>query len=283
MPERNIADRPNSSHLLWYSRPAGRWFEALPVGNGRSGGMVYSGYHVERVQLAESTAWSGSPSATDVSPSARATIPRIRELLFAGRNGEAQELVNEHLLGRPASFGTNLPLPELIIGLSRRGPVTAFRRSLDLRDAIVRTSDVAGGVPWSREVFASHPDRVLAVRIEAGQRGACQLTARFGDCVFPARASASGQVLALDGLAAESLHSDGLTGVELQVRVRLVLGVRPRVAAVLHLLRGGGQRQAGVAGDPDQAVEEPVGRVHRVHDLGGPSPALRRPLLEQPE
>ena len=223
MPERNIADRPNSSHLLWYSRPAGRWFEALPVGNGRSGGMVYSGYHVERVQLAESTAWSGSPSATDVSPSARVTIPRIRELLFAGRNGEAQELVNEHLLGRPASFGTNLPLPELIIGLSRRGPVTAFRRSLDLRDAIVRTSDAAGRVPWSREVFASHPDRVLAVRIEAGQRGACQLTARFGDCVFPARASASGQVLALDGLAAESLHSDGLTGVELQVRVRLVL------------------------------------------------------------
>ena len=134
--------------------------------------MVYSGYHVERVQLAETTAWSGAPSMTDVSPSARAMIGRIRELLFAGRNGEAQQLVNEHLLGRPTSFGTNLPLPELIIGSHRHGPVTGFRRSLDLRDAIARTSYQADRVPWSREVFASHPDRVLAVRIEAGERGA---------------------------------------------------------------------------------------------------------------
>jgi alpha-L-fucosidase 2 len=223
VPERTVHDRPDSSHLLWYPSPAERWFEALPIGNGRSGGMVYSGYHVERIQLAETTAWSGAPAATDVSPSARAALPRIRELLFAGRNGKAQELVNEHVLGRPTSFGTNLPLPELIIRFSGPGSVTGFRRSLDLRDAIVRTSYEAGGMPWSREAFASHQDRVLAVRIEAGERGACRLTARFGDCVFPARVSASGHGLALDGRATESLHSDGQAGVDVHVRVRLVL------------------------------------------------------------
>ena len=124
---------------------------------------------------------------------------------------------------RPTSFGTNLPLPELIIDFPRPGPVTGFRRSLDLRDAIARTSYEAGGVPWSREVFASHPDRVLAVRIEAGERGACQLTARFGDCVFPAQVSASDHVLVLNGRATENLHSDGQAGVDLQVRVRPVL------------------------------------------------------------
>jgi alpha-L-fucosidase 2 len=223
VPERTVHDRPDSSHLLWYPSPAERWFEALPIGNGRCGGMVYSGYHVERIQLAETTAWSGAPAVTDVSPSARAMLPRIRELLFAGRNGKAQELVNEHLLGRPTSFGTNLPLPELIIRFSGPGPVTGFHRSLDLRDAIVRTSYEAAGVPWSREVFASHQDRVLAVRIEAGERGACQLTARFGDCVFPVRVSTSGNGLALDGRATESLHSDGHAGVDVHVRLRLVL------------------------------------------------------------
>ena len=232
MPERRRRhDTPDSGHLLWYTSPAERWSEALPIGNGRSGGMVYSGHHVERVQLAETTAWSGAPSTADVNPSARAMIGRIRELLFAGRNGEAQQLVNEHLLGRPTSFGTNLPLPELIIGSGHRGPVTGFRRSLDLRDAIVRTSYEADRLPWSREVFASHPDRVLAVRIEAGRRGAVRLTARFGDCVFPARASASGDVLVLHGRATETLHSDGQAGVDIQVRVRLLLDGGTAIAA----------------------------------------------------
>lgn len=207
---------------LWYTRPAGRWFEALPIGNGRCGGMVYSGHRSERVQLAETTAWSGSPSRTDVSPTARAMIPRIRELLFAGHNGEAQELVNEHLLGRPTSFGTNLPLPELVIGLSHPGPVAGFRRSLDLGDAIARTSYETDGARWYREVFASYPDRVIAVRIEAGARGGCGLTARFGDCLFPVRTSVSDGILVLRGRAVESLHSNGDEGVDVQIRVRVV-------------------------------------------------------------
>jgi len=175
VPERTVHDRPDSSHLLWYPGPAERWFEALPIGNGRCGGMVYSGYHVERIQLAETTAWSGAPAVTDVSPSARAMLPRIRELLFAGRNGKAQELVNEHLLGRPTSFGTNLPLPELIIGFPGSGSVTGFHRSLDLRDAIVRTRYEADQVPWSREVFASHQDRVLVGEPRGGGRVICRV------------------------------------------------------------------------------------------------------------
>jgi alpha-L-fucosidase 2 len=216
-----IAD---SGPLLWYTRPAQRWFEALPVGNGRCGGMVYSGGRVERIQLAETTAWSGGPATTDVSPTALAWLPEIRRLLFGGSNGEAQELVNEHLLGHPTSFGTNLPLPELMIGFTDHGlGVTDFRRSLDLRDAIVRAGYLTGDLSWSREVFASHPDRVIVVRIEASVPGACGLTAWFGDCVFPVRVSASDHLLVLRGRATERLHSDGQQGVDIQVRVRLML------------------------------------------------------------
>ena len=112
MPERTVHDRPDSSHLLWYPSPAERWFEALPIGNGRCGGMVYSGHHVERIQLAETTAWSGAPAATDVSPSARAMLPKIRELLFAGRNGEIPEQ-NVRPVRISRSFGIALYLRPL--------------------------------------------------------------------------------------------------------------------------------------------------------------------------
>ena len=98
---------------LWYPQAAQRWFEALPIGNGRLGGMVYGGGDVERIRLSESTAWSGAPATTDVSPTALEQLPKIRELLFAGRYAEAQRLAGEHLLGAPTSFGTNLPLPEV--------------------------------------------------------------------------------------------------------------------------------------------------------------------------
>ena len=245
-PDRPAPDRADSDHLLWYNRPAERWFEALPVGNGRSGGMVYSGAQVERIQLAETTAWSGGPATTDVSPTALDRLPEIRRLLFEGRNGEAQDLVNQHLLGRPTSFGTNLPLPELLIGFPGSGPVTDLRRSLDLRDAIVRASYRTGQVSWSREVFASHPDRVIVVRIESIARGACALTAWFGDALFPVRVSAHDQLLVLSGQATEEMHSDGREGVDLQVRVRLLLEGGTAIA---------GDARAGKAGAGKNRVE----------------------------
>jgi alpha-L-fucosidase 2 len=70
---------PTPAGCLWYTRPASRWFEALPIGNGRLGGMVFGGDLVERIQLSESTVWSGAPATTDVSPTAREQLPRIRE------------------------------------------------------------------------------------------------------------------------------------------------------------------------------------------------------------
>jgi len=75
--------------------------------------MIYGGTGAERIGLSESTAWSGAPSTADVSPTALRALPDIRRLLFAGRHAEAQQLAAEHLPGRPASFGTNLPLPQV--------------------------------------------------------------------------------------------------------------------------------------------------------------------------
>ncbi|WBQ05136.1 glycoside hydrolase family 95 protein [Kribbella sp. CA-293567] len=199
---------------LWYRRPAARWFEALPIGNGRLGGMVYSGDTVERIALSESTAWSGAPSDTDVSPTALPNLPAIRELLLSGRYAEAQALAEQHLPGRPVSFGTNVKLPELLIELAVDGETTEYERSLDLGDAIVRTHFERAGITFEREVFASHADDLLVVRLTSSAPASYQIS--FSD----PSATADGDTLQLNFHARESLHSNGKVGTLVDLRTR---------------------------------------------------------------
>ena len=215
---------------LWYPQAAQRWFEALPIGNGRLGGMVYGGDDVERIRLSESTAWSGGPAAaTDVDPTALEALPRIRELLFAGRHGEAQELAGRHMLGTPVSFGTNLPLPEVRLD---HGPVpapTGYRRSLSLDDGVVTVRYEIDGVVFTREVFASHPHGVIVVRECADRPGAVGFRLSFATAGMPgcvdgpvrAEPSGSGATLVLRGQAVEKLHSDGTQGIDVEIQARL--------------------------------------------------------------
>ncbi|WP_210594014.1 glycoside hydrolase N-terminal domain-containing protein [Streptomyces sp. GESEQ-35] len=207
---------------LRFSAPATRWFEALPIGNGRLGGMVYGGTDVDRIQLSESTAWSGAPSETDVSESGREQLAHIRALLFAGDHAKAQELAEEHLLGRPASFGTNLPLPEVLIEHRATGPVQDYRRSLDLGDGIVRSAFTRSGVEYATAVLSSHPARVIAYRITASAPGAVTLQVGVGEAVFPLARRIDDGDLVLSGRAVETLHSNGRDGVDLTVRIRLL-------------------------------------------------------------
>ncbi|MFI9781393.1 glycosyl hydrolase family 95 catalytic domain-containing protein [Streptomyces sp. NPDC051956] len=215
-----IAPLPAGS--LRYSAPATRWFEALPIGNGRLGGMVYGGTDVDRIQLSESTAWSGAPSETDVSDTGREQLPRIRALLFAGDHAKAQELAEEHLLGRPTSFGTNLPLPEVLIRHQATGPVQDYRRSLDLDDGIVRSAYTRSGTDYVTEVLASHPAGVIAYRITASVPKAVSLQVDVGDAAFPLRRRIDNGDLVLSGRAVETLHSNGRDGVDLTIRIRLL-------------------------------------------------------------
>lgn len=222
---------------LWYPAPATRWFEALPIGNGRLGGMVYGGADADRVQLSESTAWSGAPSDTDVSPTARDHLEQIRALLFAGEHAHAQALAAEHLLGRPTSFGTNLPLPELLIEHRDPGPVQDYRRGLSLDDGIVRSAFTRGGIGYTTEVLASHPDRVIAYRLAASAPGALSLRVCAGPAVFPLTHRIDDGDLVLSGRAVETLHSNGSDGVDLAIRVRLLPdgGSRTAAAESIHV------------------------------------------------
>ncbi|MCO8273702.1 glycoside hydrolase family 95 protein [Actinoplanes sp. TRM 88003] len=205
---------------LWYDRPAERWFEALPIGNGRIGGMVYGGVGTETIRLSESTAWSGAPSTTDVSPTALENLPRVRQLLFDGQAAEAQRLAEKHLTGRPTAFGTNLPLPRLRLDLPG-GEVSEYRRSLDLVDGIVRVAYRQNGVHFVREVLASNPHGVLAVRLGADRPGAISCTAGLDDSVFPGICTTDGTAVMFRGQAVESLHSNGKQGTTVEIRARV--------------------------------------------------------------
>ncbi|TCC49556.1 glycoside hydrolase family 95 protein [Kribbella pittospori] len=201
---------------LWYDRPAERWFEALPIGNGRLGGMVYGGAPAERIDLSESTVWSGgpSPSSADLSPGAREQVPKVRKLLFAGEYAKAQQLAADHLLGTRASFGTNLPLPHLSLSFGH-GPVTNYRRALDLETGLTSVTYEVDEVRFTREVFASHPHGVIAVHLTADRPRALSFTTELAGSVFPGRV---GPGVAFSGRAVESLHSDGTAGSLVEIR-----------------------------------------------------------------
>ncbi|MEV0307866.1 glycoside hydrolase family 95 protein [Nonomuraea fuscirosea] len=277
-----------SSTVLRYDRPAERWFDALPIGNGRLGGMVYGGVGAESIRLSESTAWSGAPSATDVSPTALGALPDVRRLLFDGRPAEAQRLAEEHLLGRPASFGTNLPLPRLRLDFGGGG-FRGYRRLLDLDEGVVRVEFEQDGVHHVREVLASHPHGVIALRLTADRPGAVGFTAGLDDSVFPGEVTttapgvtsglaadvtsglASGVTsgvtcgLAFSGRAVESLHSDGTRGAAVEIRVRIeVEGGTLRRDAGTVAVTGADAAVVLVAVGTDWAGDDPAERAERL-------------------
>lgn len=156
---------------LWYERPAPDWNHALPVGNGRLGAMVFGGVEAERIQLNEESVWDGRPQEC-ANPAALEHLPEVRRLIFAGKNREAEELCGKYLLGSPFEIQSYQSLGDLFLSFGLPdGEITEYRRQLDLETATVTTTFVAGGVRFTREVFASAPDNVIVIHLTADKPG----------------------------------------------------------------------------------------------------------------
>jgi alpha-L-fucosidase 2 len=208
---------------LWYARPAERWLEALPIGNGRMGAMVFGGAKLERIALSESTAWSGAPGTDEVNPEALPHLQQMRNLFFTGKYDEAQALCKKYLPGRSKNFGTNLPLPELQFAFRHIEDATDYRRSLNLDNAVARVSFRSGGARYTREFLATHVDRVLAIRLTCSQPGRIGFRLSFGTTSLPCTSTSAGDdTLVLEGHCYEHLHSSGHDGVALQIRARIL-------------------------------------------------------------
>ena len=161
---------------LWYTKPAELWTEALPVGNGRLGAMVFGKVNEELIQLNESTLWSGGPVKTNVNPEAASYLPLIRDALFKDEDyAKANELTKKMQGLYSESY---MPLGNLIIKQQfSSSTTTAYYRDLNIEDAIADTKFTIDGIEYTRSIFSSAPDQVIVIKLTANKPGALNFDA----------------------------------------------------------------------------------------------------------
>ncbi len=173
--DRALAETPtgaSGAHVLWYQQPATQWVEALPIGNGRLGAMIFGDVWAERLQLNEATLWSGGPY-DPVNPRAREGLEPVRALIAAGRFAEAEQKANETLVARPVREMAYQPFGDLALSFVRpKGAISGYRRSLDIDNAIAETKFEIDGVRYRRRMLASPVDQVIALELTASKPGA---------------------------------------------------------------------------------------------------------------
>ena len=167
MAKKTVTD---NSCRLWYNAPAKHWLEALPIGNSHLGGMVYGGIQDENIQLTEETFWSGGPHNNN-SQKSLDSLPKVRELIFNGREYEAARIINRDFVVGPHGMRF-LPMANLHIRMQNQGKAELFERELDLKRAVTTTSFVLDDVRYTRTTFASLADGVIVCHIKASKKGA---------------------------------------------------------------------------------------------------------------
>ncbi|MEO8413816.1 MAG: glycoside hydrolase family 95 protein [Ginsengibacter sp.] len=162
---------------LWYDHPAAAiWEAALPIGNGRLAAMIYGNTDTERIQLNESSVWSGGPSRND-DENALSALPEVRKLIFEGKYKEASELAQEKIKSNPNNGMNYEPVGDLSIYFPGHEQVANYYRELDLESAIAKTTYMVNGVNFTRTAYVSFPDQVVIFRITADHPAAITFTA----------------------------------------------------------------------------------------------------------
>lgn len=166
----SVKEAKDNNQRLWYDRPAEHWLEALPLGNSRMGAMVYGGILEEEIQLNEETFWSGGPHDNN-SKTALQYLPKVRQLIFDGKEKEAEDIINREFFPGPHGM-KYLTLGSLKIINDSIGVPTNYMRDLNLKDATAEVSYEIDGVKFSRRIFASMADGVVVVKLHADKKGA---------------------------------------------------------------------------------------------------------------
>jgi alpha-L-fucosidase 2 len=164
------AGQERPANILFYTHPAREWNQAMPLGNGRLGAMVFGNVNAERIQLNENTLWMGGPRDTN-NPEALKHLADVRRLLFAGLPVEAYAVAEKHSMGRPFRLESYQSLGDLRLTFEHEGAPTDYRLELDIDTAIARLTYRHDGVRYTREVFASHPAQAIVMRLSADTPG----------------------------------------------------------------------------------------------------------------
>ena len=203
-------------HTLWYSKPAAHWLEALPIGNSQLGAMIYGGVETEEIQVNEETFWSGSPYSNN-SMESKEHLQEVRQLIFAGKEKEAHDLIERHFIKGPHGM-RYLPLGSIMLNFQGQDKASDYRRQLNLGNAIATTRYTVDGVTFLRTCFASQADNVIVMRIEASRKGALRFNVRFDSQLETKRSVEGHQLIAVvqnveqEGVPA-SLHAECRTEV----------------------------------------------------------------------
>lgn len=276
----SVVTAGGSDMSLTYREPASQWVEALPLGNGRLGAMVFGGVESELVQLNEETLWSGRPVDLNPNPEAVNYLPEVRKALFAGEWKKAQDLCHKMQGDYTESY---LPMADLKIDFSyaSEAPVTGYERELDLSEAVSRTTFSRGGVTYSRELFVSAPADVMVMRLSADKKGALTFSASLSSLLNHSVAADGAGAIMLTGQAPVHVdpsylntpepviqERDGHRGMRFAVGLRVkckggsvsvtdgVLSVKNADEAIL--LIGGATSFNGMRRDPDTEGKDAV-------------------------
>ncbi|HKR23054.1 MAG TPA: glycoside hydrolase family 95 protein, partial [Pyrinomonadaceae bacterium] len=205
--------------LLWYDKPAQEWTEALPIGNGRLGAMIFGGTAVEQLQLNEDTLYAGSPYDPN-NPAALAALPEARRLIFEGKYKEAHDLVGAKMMAHPIKQMPYEPVGDLKLLFPQHADVTNYRRQLDLNTAIATVSYTVGSTTFTREMFASPVDQVVVVHLTADAPAQLNFTIVFESPQKSTVSTETSQTLVLSGQNGDAFGIKG--GLKFEARAQVL-------------------------------------------------------------
>ncbi len=216
--------------LLWYETPATIWEEALPVGNGRLGAMVFGEYGEERIQLNEETYWSGGPYSTVVKGGAE-YLPQIQKYIFEGEPIKAHKLFGRKLMGYPVEQQKYQSLANLILFFENQEKVRGYKRWLDLNTGVTCVEYSVDDITYRREVSSSAPDQVVLVRLTASKPGSLSFKAQLRGVRNPAHSNYATDYFTMDGVGQDGLMVNGKSadylGIEGKLRYKAQLRAIP--------------------------------------------------------
>jgi len=254
MPAQRVAPQAsgplNPTTTLWYTHPAAKWDDALPVGNGRLGGMVFGRADEEEIALNEDTYWSGGPYSTTVA-GAKSALPEIRRLIFDGQFLAAHRLFGRSLMGYPVEQQKYQSLGSLVLTFARGGDAGAYRHQLDLDTGIATTTYIRDRTTFTREVFVSPVDQVLVVRLTADAPGRIGFKAQLRGARNQAHSNYATDYFRMGGFGRDGLVVRGKSADYLGIAGRL------RYVARLQAVSEGGRTRI----DGDTLVVEEADAV----------------------
>ncbi|NOX65501.1 MAG: glycoside hydrolase family 95 protein [Chlorobi bacterium] len=239
-------EKINSDLKLWYNQPAEKWTEALPIGNGRLGAMVFGGVSKERIQLNEESLWAGT-KINNNNPNASKHLKEIQQLLLKGKNSKARKLADKYLLGTPPRIRSYQTLGDLNFTFNyEQDSVTNYRRELDLPTGITSVNYNFGGATYSREVFASAVDNVIVIHLTSNRNSKISFSVSLDREVDAVTNAISNNTLVMNGQIIDKDQPE-----------RGPFGKHMKFSAELKVLNNGGTLQ----NDGDQLVVENANEV----------------------